>query len=516
MAENKGAAPSTTAGADDTFEEALRALREEGRPAVCPHVVAGVATSEGSRLEREDPSRPGTIVSVCHDAPKAVVDRAIRAGHDAVGAWSALEAPSRAALLRPAIALMTPERRALMAAVLSLETGKTRKEAFVEVDELAVLIDIYCGVAEDARAFEDPLSLNDGAMVSRSSLRPYGVFGVISPFNYPMVLGAAPAVAAMLAGNTVVLKPSHLGPRSIQLFVDLIGELDLPAGVLNVVHGGDDPGKQLVAGDVDGIAFVGSAAAGRAIQHVLNAGPYARPLIAEMGGKNPLIVTDSADLEAAANAITTAAFGLSGQRCSALSRVIVTPGVHDELAELVAARAADIRIGDPIDASVFAGPVIERRSAERFDAAVAEARRDGRVLAGGERSDGYLAQATVVSGLPHGHRLTREELFLPLVTVGAVDDLAAALAEANVTEYGLTAGIFTGDREEAEYFLRTIEAGCVNVNNAGGATTGWWPGNQTFGGWKASGTTGKQAFGQWYVQQFAREQCRTVPAAFGV
>jgi 1-pyrroline-5-carboxylate dehydrogenase len=231
-----------------------------------------------------------------------------------------------------------------------------------------------------------------------------------------------------------------------------------------------------------------------------------------MGGKNPAIVTAEADLDAAAAGIVTSAFGFSGQKCSACSRAIVEDPVYDEFVEKLAARAGEFPLGDPIEPSSFVGPVINEGSVERYRRAVAAAESEGRVAAGGGDPGlpGHYVEPTVVADLPHGHELEREELFLPFVTVTRVGSFDEALAEANAPVYGLTAGIFTGDEAEKERFLAEIQAGVVYVNRRAGATTGAWPGTQTFCGWKSSGSTGKGGLGAWYLPQFMREQSRTI------
>jgi 1-pyrroline-5-carboxylate dehydrogenase len=231
-----------------------------------------------------------------------------------------------------------------------------------------------------------------------------------------------------------------------------------------------------------------------------------------MGGKNPAIVTAHADLGKAAEGVARAAYGLSGQKCSACSRAVVVDAVHDEFVERLAAFAAGLRIGDPADRETFLGPVVNEAAVARFTAAADAARRDGRIAGGGGRPDrpGLFVDPTVVAGLPHGHALERDELFLPFVTVTRVASLDEALAEANAPDYGLTAGIFSEDAGEVARFLDEIEAGVVYVNRRAGATTGAWPGTQTFCGWKSSGSTGKGGLGRHYVPQFMREQSRTV------
>lgn len=209
------------------------------------------------------------------------------------------------------------------------------------------------------------------------------------------------------------------------------------------------------------------------------------------------------------------AFGFGGQKCSANSRVYVERPVHDELVRRLVEKTEPITVGDPTNRASWMGPLIDERAVARHQAAVADARRDGAVLIGGERlTDGDLARgfyvAPTVVSVPAGHRLHRDELFAPLTAVCAVDSLEEALAHANAGVYGLTAGIFSQDRAEIERFLGGIEAGVLYVNRRAGATTGAWPGIQSFGGWKGSGTTGKSALGPHYVAQFLREQSHTV------
>jgi 1-pyrroline-5-carboxylate dehydrogenase len=190
----------------------------------------------------------------------------------------------------------------------------------------------------------------------------------------------------------------------------------------------------------------------------------------------------------------------------------VVDEVHDELVERLSAIAATYRVGDPADPDVATGPVVNEQAVERFERSVEAARRDGRVAGGGSRGDdaGWFVEPTVVANLPPGHQLTRDELFLPLVTVVRVPDFDSALTEANAVPYGLTAGVFSRDDGELDRFLDEIEAGVVYVNRRAGATTGAWPGVQSFCGWKSSGLTGKGGLGPYYVQQFAREQSRTI------
>ncbi len=245
---------------------------------------------------------------------------------------------------------------------------------------------------------------------------------------------------------------------------------------------------------------------------------YPRPIITEMGGKNPAIVTASADLDEAAEGVMRSAFGYDGQKCSANSRVYVERSVARPFVEKLVERARRDQGRRPDPARELDGPGHQRALARQVHrrGGGGEARRRDRSRpaarcwrdAGTER--GYFPTPTVVTGLPLSHRLFRDELFVPFLVVGEVDSLDEALAEANDTPYGLTAGIFSQDDDEIRRFLDTIQAGVVYVNRRAGATTGAWPGIQTFGGWKGSGSSGKSGLGPYYVQQFLREQSQTV------
>jgi 1-pyrroline-5-carboxylate dehydrogenase len=234
-----------------------------------------------------------------------------------------------------------------------------------------------------------------------------------------------------------------------------------------------------------------------------------------MGGKNPVIVTRSANLNVAAEGVARAAFGFSGQKCSATSRVYVEDDVYDEFVDKLVSRSAAIKVGVPTESDVFVGPVIDEKAVKRFREAVAETESSGgQVLAGGhviEEGDlarGYYVEPTVVTA-PHDSWIWHKELFVPFVSVTKVEDLDEGLRLANDTPFGITAGLFSGDEEEIERWFDEIEAGVTYVNRAAGATTGAWPNIQSFGGWKGSGTSGAGGGGPWYLRQYLREQSRT-------
>ncbi|MGZ4333631.1 MAG: aldehyde dehydrogenase family protein [Gaiellaceae bacterium] len=494
---------------DRAFESALASVRAD-EPMPLAHLVGGHDVDLGPVFSREDPSRRRYTASRAREG----ADRVAGAVDQARGPqreWRRLPHGERLALLR-ATARLIRTRKLELAATVSLEVGKVRTESIAEVEEAIDLIETYCASVESAGGFEQELGQLSPDERNTDVLRPYGVFGVIAPFNFPFALGFGMTAAALAAGNAVVLKPPEEAPRSGGAVARLLAEAGVPDGVISLVHGGPETGRALVDAGVDGIAFTGSAEVGREIARRLADGPFPRPVLAEMGGKNAAIVGASADLDAAAEGIAKAAFGFSGQKCSACSRAIVVDEVHDELVERLVEIAATYTVGDPADPEVATGPVVNLRALDRFERSVEAARRHGRVVAGGSLGDiaGWFVEPTVVTGLPSWDELVRTELFLPFLTVVRVPDFAAALAEANALPYGLTAGVFSQDEAELDRFLDEIEAGVVYVNRRAGATTGAWPGIQSFCGWKSSGLTGKGGLGPYYVQQFAREQSRTV------
>ena len=500
------AAPET----DAAFEAALEEVRS-GPAEPLPHVVGGAPSFDGELFERRDPSRIERVASRAHEAPAGLVAEAVARARAAQPAWRRLGVAERCALLRRAGEAIG-ERHMRMAAAVTMEAGKSRTESIAEVQEAIDLIETYCAQMEEHGGYRIPLGQLTPEETNESVLRPFGVFGVIGPFNFPVALVTGMSAGALVAGNTVVIKPSEQTPLSGALIAECFAAAGLPEGVVNIVHGGSEAGRSLAEGDIDGVVFTGSAEVGRGLGRRFQEGPFARPAITEMGGKNPAIVAASADLDAAAAGIASSAYGYSGQKCSACSRAIVVDAVHDELVERLAARASEVAVGDPAERGAFTGPVVDERAAARYAAACEEAVRDGVVAAGGRALDlpGHFVAPAVVAGLPAGHRLTREELFVPLVAVTRVGSFEEALAEANAIDYGLTAGVFSREQAELDRFLDEIEAGVVYVNRRAGATTGAWPGFQTFCGWKSSGSTGKGGLGPYYVAQFMREQSRTI------
>jgi 1-pyrroline-5-carboxylate dehydrogenase len=370
---------------------------------------------------------------------------------------------------------------------------------------------------ERNEGFSKPMGHLSDSEHNQDVLRPYGVWAVISPFNFPMALAGGPAGAALVTGNTVVLKPASTAAFSAHKLYEALRDGGVPTGAIHLVTGpGSQVGQEIQdSPDVDGMTFTGSYEVGMGIYRTF-AKDYPKPAICEMGGKNPAIVTAKADVDKASDGVMRSAFGYSGQKCSACSRVYVERPVYDTFVAELVRKAGALKVGDPREKDTYTGPVINEKSVETFEQAVKDAvTGGGEVLLGGQRiTDGDLArgnfvQPTVVAA-PLDNRVWSDELFVPFVAVAPYDSLDDALTRANDTEYGLTAGFYSEDQGEIDRFLSTIQAGVVYVNRRAGATTGAWPGVQPFGGWKGSGTTGKAGGGLHYVQQYLREQSQTV------
>jgi 1-pyrroline-5-carboxylate dehydrogenase len=479
--------------------------------------IAGAGRDGDGAFELRSPIDRGILVGTFARATRADVKDAVAAARAAQPAWRAVPWRERLALLRRAGDLIS-ERQMEYGALMAMEVGKSRLEALGEVEESADLLRYYADVYERNAGYDHEMdNLGDPRVHTRSVLRPYGVFAVISPFNFPMALAAGPSGAALMAGNAVVFKPATVSAMSGVVLAEVFRDAGLPDGVFNLVMGpGESVGQEIQENPgIDGIVFTGSYEVGMTLFRTFSR-RWPKPCIVEMGGKNPAIVTAKADLDEAADGIVRSAFGFGGQKCSANSRVYVERRVHDELVRLLVEKTEKIVIGDPLVRTNWLGPVIDERAVQRYLAAVADARRDGRVFIGGERlaggdlDRGTFVEPAVVGRLPADHRLFQDELFVPFTAVHAVDSLEEALALANDSTYGLTAGVYSEDPSEVDRFLDAMEAGVLYVNRAAGATTGAWPGVQAFGGWKGSGSTGKAGLSLYYPGHFMREQSHTI------
>ena len=494
------------------FDEDVAKLKQNlGRD--YPLLINGEWVAGADSYEARSPINSDWLLGRFAGAADEQVEAAVSAAQDAFPAWRDRPWQERVDILNR-VADLISQRLFEISAAVSMEIGKNRLEAIGEVEETADLIR-YCVEAMRENAGFDRQLLSESARHhNRSVLKPYGVWGVIGPFNFPAALTGGPSGAALIAGNTVVLKPAAEGSLTAWHMAKCMGDAGVPAGVFNMVYGGDEPGKALVANPaLGGLTFTGSYDVGMSIiQSFTTATGYYRPVIAEMGGKNPTIVTEKADLDKAALGVMRSAFGLTGQKCSACSRVYVDADVHDEFVNKLVDLADEVAVGDPTDADTYMGPIISQRAYEAYQQYVDELGA-GQILAGGRTlplGKGYFVAPTVVANLPDEHRLWQHEMFAPIVAVRSVSDKDEAMRLANDVALGLTAGMYSEDDGEVQWFLDNIEAGVLYVNRATGATTGAWPGYQSFGGWKGSTGSGKAAGSWYYLQQYMREQSHTV------
>jgi len=481
-----------------------------------PLVIGGREVKADTEFDDRSPIDTRILLGTFQSASREQTREAIAAARAAYPAWSTRPWNERASLLKR-VAEAIRSRRWELSALMGYEAGKNRLECVGDVEESADLIEYYCNQVEQHHGFETTLGTLGPNEENSSVLRPYGVWAVISPFNFPLALAAGPAGGALVAGNTVVFKPASATPLLGYKLLEVMVEAGLPAGVFNfITGGGGTAGQELIENsDVDGIVFTGSKDVGMHLMRENATRKIPRPLIIEMGGKNPAIITAHADLDKATDGVMRSAFGAQGQKCSACSRVYLSKTIRDQFVQLLVEKTKKITVGNPLKRDVYLGPVINEDAVTTYEKAIALATRDGgrvltggRRLTGGEFAHGYYVAPTLIDSLPVTHPLFAEELFVPITVIGDVSTLDEAIELANNTEYGLTAGIFSEDDDEIERFFNRIQAGVTYANRRAGATTGAWPGINSFGGWKASGSTGRGTGGPYYVQQFMREQSR--------
>jgi 1-pyrroline-5-carboxylate dehydrogenase len=500
----------------DEFDRALDRVKARlGK--THPMFIGGASVTAEETFKDRSPINTDWLLGKFQKGTARHAGEAVAAARKAFRNWGEKSWMDRIKVLRRVAGLM--EKRIYeLSALTSLEVGKNRLEAIGDVQESIDLIHYYCNQMEVNQGYCRILAKESANISNSSVLRPHGVWVVISPFNFPAALSAGPSSAALIAGNTVVLKPATDTPYTVLEVVRCFLDAGLPDGVLNFVTGpGSNLGNALISDpQVDGITFTGSYDVGMHIFRSFAEGRFPRPCIAEMGGKNPTIISRKADLDLAAAGVMRSAFGLQGQKCSACSRIYVEQPVKEAFIEKFLKLTQSIIIGNPLKRDVWLGPVINKKAYADYMAFCKELREAGRILHGGEYltdedfGKGFFCTPTIVDHLPLDHPLWKKEMFLPIVTVAGVEKLEDAMRQANAGDYGLTAGFFSSSPKEIEWFLNNTQAGVTYVNRQAGATTGAWPGYQAFGGWKGSSSTGKAGGSLYYLPQFMREQSRTV------
>jgi 1-pyrroline-5-carboxylate dehydrogenase len=493
---------------DKAVEEAKQELGKK-----FPIIINGKEISSDNYFIVKSPADKRITIAEFPKATEGDALNAINSAKNAFDEWSDTPYQKRVKIFRDCADNFSKQKFRL-AAIMTFENGKNRFEAMGDIDEAIDFMRFYSYLLEKNEGFCKTTSHPNPHEKTQTIMKPYGVWGIISPFNFPSAIAIGMTAGALLTGNTVVLKPASDAPLSAFEFVKIIYP-KLPAGAINFVTGsGSIIGKTIIENpNVDGIAFTGSKEVGITIfkEFTKNA---TKPIISEVGGKNPVIVTKFADLEKATEGVMRAAFGYGGQKCSACSRVYVQKDVSDEFTAKLVEKTTQLNIGLPWNKDVFLGPIINEAAKKKFVDAVNLAKKDGDILIGGtlqdsEYENGYYVKPTIVTNLPKNHQLIKDELFLPFLYVEKYDTFEDAIDNANDTEYGLTAGIFSENKEQLEKFFNKIQAGVVYANRSASATTAALVSSQPFVGWKNSGTTGKGAGGENYLQQFMRTQTQT-------
>ena len=509
---------------DGAVEEAISGFGKRN-----PMYINGEESYAASEIEERSPI-DGTIIGRFQKGSRDDAIKAIAAAEAAFKEWSDVSYKERVRIMKGA-ALLFSKYKFYIAAVLSIENGKTRYESIGEVDEAIDFLNYYSIEMEKRKGYLRRSEIaGSSASVSagfqgapgktekvRIAMKPYGVFGVIAPFNFPISISTGMSAAALITGNTVVFKPSSTDNMTMLTglkIYEIFNEAGLPHGVFNYITGsGSEVGDELVTNKrVRGIAFTGSKRTGMGMISKNYAAGLQKVFVVEMGGKNPCIVSRYADLDEAAYGVASAAFGYSGQKCSACSRVYVNESVKEEFISRLLSVTKEMKIGNPLKKENYIGPLISASALERFKASTALAKNDGRVVCGGnilETTKGIYVEPTIVEA-NHASMLFHEELFLPFLVIDEYRAFDEAIDKANDSEYGLTAGLYSKNKAEIKRFISGMQAGVLYVNRRISATTGAIVGFHTFVGWKGSGITGKGTGSSFYLEQFMREQSQSV------
>ena len=463
------------------------------------HLINGEWVAGSSVLHNVNPSNLSDLVGEYAAGDAAQVDLAVQAARAAFPAWSASGVQARADALEK-IGSEILARREALGQLLAREEGKTLPEAIGEVTRAGQIFKFFAG--ECLRTAGELLpSVRPGIGVEITR-EPLGVIGLVTPWNFPIAIPAWKIAPALAYGNCVVIKPADLVPGSAWALAEIISRSGVPAGVFNLVMGqGRTVGEALVNHPgVDGISFTGSQAVGRRIAEACVA--QHKKVQLEMGGKNPQVVLDDADLAQAVELCAQSAFFSTGQRCTASSRLIVTAGIHDRFVDALVQRVRALRVDNALKAGTEIGPVVSEAQLEQDLAYVALARAEGgELVCGGNRlqrdTEGYYMAPALIAETAPQMRINREEVFGPVASVIRVRDYEEALAVANDTSFGLSAGIATSSLRHATHFKRHAQAGMVMVNLPTAGVDYHVP----FGGRKAS-SYGAREQGRYAVEFF--------------
>ncbi|MEX0692438.1 MAG: aldehyde dehydrogenase family protein [Gemmatimonadales bacterium] len=464
---------------------------------------AWVDSTTGAHFENRNPARWSEVLGRFPASGPDDIERAVASARRGFAQWSKTPAPLRGEVLKHVGDLLST-RKDEIAAVMTREMGKVLAETRGDVQE--GIDTAYYAAVEGRRLFGHtvPSELrNKWAMTYR---RPIGVAGLITPFNFPLAIPTWKAFPALVCGNAIILKPAEDVPHTATLLVEILLEAGLPPEVVQLVHGmGDTVGKALVEHpDVPVISFTGSTATGSLVG--ATCGRMHKRLSLEMGGKNAQLVMADADLDLALEGVLWGAFGTTGQRCTATSRLIVHEKVHDRLVTMVCDAAAKLRLGDGLEATTDVGPLIHEEARAKVAEYVAIGQKEGASLAAGGKtavgktlSDGWFHEPTVFTGVKPGMRIEQEEIFGPVLSVVKVKDLDEAIAVNNGVKYGLSSSLYTRDVESAFRAMTDLDNGITYVN----APTIGAEAHMPFGGVKQTGNGHRE--GGWEVYEFYSE-----------
>ncbi|MDB5099759.1 MAG: aldHT 1 [Cyanobacteria bacterium RYN_339] len=456
-------------------------------------------SKDGRRFDRHNPADPQELVARFALGGAADVAAAVAAAKQAFPAWRDLPMPARGVIIAAAGRIMA-RRAEELAQALTWEEGKALAESRQEVGRAIGYLEFIAG---EGRRLNSDVMPADAPGLNYTRRKPLGVVGLITPWNFPVNIPTLKSAPALLAGNTVVLKPSELSPLTAAILAEIYTEAGVPAGVFNLVQGAEEAGKALVAHpDVKAITFTGSTEVGRHINQQA-AARFAKCQL-EMGGKNPSIILEDADLDRAAADVALGGFSVSGQRCNANSLVFVARSVFDAFAAKLIDKAKAIKVGHGLDETVHMGPLVEPSARERVQGYLDRARADGaQVLFSAEvpAGEGYFLGPTVVTGLPASHAICCEELFGPVIALVPVDGMEEAIGHANQLPYGLASSVYTRDVAKAMRYSETMESGLLHINCPTTVSELQMP----YGGLKESGHGGRE-MGRYGLEFFTELQ----------
>jgi aldehyde dehydrogenase (NAD+) len=455
---------------------------------VCPNYVDGkwVESRSGQKLMRANPADHTDVLGFAPLSSREEMREAVAAAKRALPAWRATPAPVRGKRVARAAQILEA-RKDEIARLMSREEGKTVSEAMGELLRTINILEYCAGEARRLTGATLPSELPRNFVYTLR--QPLGVVGLITPWNFPVAVPVWKIAPALVCGCTLVWKPSELTPFTSRAVMELFVEAGVPAGVFNMVNGaGEEVGDELVEHpDVRGISFTGSCEVGSVIY--AKGARQMKNIQCEMGGKNPVVVLEDADLELAATSTVMGAFGSNGQRCTATSRVIVVEAIADQFAQMLVERAAKLKVGSGADPSTNVGPSVDENQFNKVQEYLAIGKQEGKLLCGGERlrggayDNGWFTAPTIFDHIKPDARLAQEEVFGPVLAIIRVKDFEEALTVANSVRYGLTCSVFTTDANRVFQFAEAAEAGMVHINSptVGGEA------HVPFGGFKASG-----------------------------